>query len=262
MKMLKATIAALVALTFLGALPATAQTVNSTRIPSVQKQAQFRVLKLHDYLFGGTVSQSTGIITGTVLDPNGLIVPLTSGTNSYITGTRYPLMFQAAGGNYTAVTVGSAMGQNTVITIPDPGATAASFVLAAGAGAPVTIYHAQYQMTVANVTGMYGTTVPILAAVTGKTIVIKNIVMTYTEGGGAYAAGGVVSCLYHGGNTCTGSVAATAITAASGSTYSVLQPVSVIGLQGVGIDITNATQAFTQSAATGAPLIDIYYQLN
>ena len=164
-------------------------------------------------------------------------------------------------GNYGKFVLQSTLGQNTTFTIPDPGSSAATFVVAGGTGAPRVVNHIQVQLTVANVTGMYGTPVSVIAAATGKTIVIEEAFMTYTEAGGAYASGGTVQLQYHGGSACTGTVAATALTAASGSTYSVLEPVSVIGLQATGIDITNNTGAFTQSAATGAPLLDIYYRL-
>ena len=164
-------------------------------------------------------------------------------------------------GNYGKFVLAPALGQDTTYTIPDPGSSAATFVLAGGAGAPAVVNHITVNLTVANVTGMYGTPVSVIAAATGKTIVIEDVFMTYTEGGGAFAAGGTVQLQYHGGSAATGVVAATAITAASGSTYSVLKPLSVIGLQATGIDITNNTQAFTQSAATGAPVLDIYYRL-
>jgi hypothetical protein len=155
----------------------------------------------------------------------------------------------------------STLGQNTNYIFPDPGAASCNVVVSAGSSPPAIIYHSQTTLTVANVTGMYGTPVSVIPAVTGKTIVITDAFMTYTEAGGAYASGGTVQLQYHGGSACTGTVAATAITAASGSTYSVLKPVSVIGLSATGIDITNNTGAFTQSAATGVPVLDLYYRL-
>lgn len=216
---------------------------------------------------GGAALLAIGLAFPAIAEgPNPASTPTTTLQNDLnITGSEWingTENIQAATSlHWATLAPAASLGQATVLTIPDPGATTAFVTLGGGSLAPAVVNHVQVTLTVANVTGMNGTPVSVIAAVTGKTIVITDCFMTYTEAGGAYASGGTIQLQYHGGSACTGTVAATALTAASGSTYSVLKPVSVIGLQATGIDITNNTGAFTQSAATGVPTLDIYYRL-
>jgi hypothetical protein len=152
---------------------------------------------------------------------------------------------------------------------PAPGSitsTGNTVTISGGAGTinidtVANVQQATYNLTKANILAMNGAPVTVLAGVSSKTIVPIAITMQYTEAGAAYGGGGNISFTYHGSSTCTGTVASTALTAASGSTYSQFMPVSnSVTAQALGIDITNATGAFTDGGtSTGTATITIKY---
>lgn len=122
-----------------------------------------------------------------------------------------------------------------------------------------------FNLTSANITGMFATPVAVLPAPgAGKALVINQIVFTMTTTSTAYTGGGAVSFVYHGTatNAASGTIAAAVITAGAGTSTTTLGPAGGAGTTvpaNTGIDITNATQAF--AAGTGTAKIQIYYSI-
>ena len=128
---------------------------------------------------------------------------------------------------------------------------------------------AQYAVVSLNSTallGLHTTPFSILAAPgTGFTYVVDNIVFEMNATSTAYAAGGAVTFVYHGGSTVvhTGSVAASIITATGPTTtFTQLGPAVVAGgttlATNTGIDATCATSFTT---GTGTAKVYIAYTI-
>lgn len=116
-------------------------------------------------------------------------------------------------------------------------------------------------LTSANILAMNGTPVSVLAAPgAGLGLLVSKIEFVMTTTATAYAAGGAVSFVYHGGsvNAAGGTIPASIITAAAGTSYTFLGPATSATVPiNTGIDITNATAAFT--TGTGTAVIKITY---
>ena len=204
-----------------------------------------------------TILRGTGTIAGLDL------------ANECLTGSVLPPANGGSGVGGAAPTNGQVLIGNTSSGVYAPGAitsNAGTLAITLGAGtinieAAQPILKATFNLTAANIKAMYGAPVTILPGVAGKTICVESADMTYTEATAVFAAGGVVQLVTHTGAVAvTGSVGAAAITAAAAS-YSVLNGISYIGIQGDGIDITNLTGAFTSATGTGSAVINIYYRL-
>lgn len=123
---------------------------------------------------------------------------------------------------------------------------------------PVTI-----PVSSANILAMNGAPVSLVAAPpAGFSLVVDSILFEMITTSTQYAGGGVVSFPYHGGsvNTHTGTIPAAVVTAAAGTTLTLLGPAT--GANGstvptaTGIDITNATAAFTTGTGTAKVIMD------
>lgn len=125
---------------------------------------------------------------------------------------------------------------------------------------------ATFTLTAANIIAMNGTPITILAAPgTGKALIPALIMFEMTTTSTAFTGGGAVEFYYHGTttNVVTGTIPASVVTAAAGTSYTLLGPAAATNgttvLANTGIDITNATAAF--AAGTGTAKIEILYNL-
>ena len=132
---------------------------------------------------------------------------------------------------------------------------------------PNVLQFSSVPLSSANILAMNGTPVSILAAPgAGKAIVVDAVLFEFLVGGTQYASGGAVNFQYHGGSA-TGVFGAVTITAASvngaASFNQYLQPIGQATGQAItantGIDITNATGAFT--TGTGTAIVKIWYSI-
>lgn len=117
------------------------------------------------------------------------------------------------------------------------------------------IQTATFNLSSANILAMNGAPVTILAAQgASTTIIVDQIALAMTTTSTQYASGGVVSFQYHGASTnlMSTTIAAGVITAGAGTSLTALgEANSQTGVSNVGIDITNATGAFTTGTGTG-----------
>lgn len=119
----------------------------------------------------------------------------------------------------------------------------------------------------ASILAMEATPVSILAAPgAGLAIVVDSIIFKMVATSTAYASGGAVSFVYHGGSVAahSGSIPATVVNAGSaGTSYTQLGPPTATNgttlTANTGIDITNATGAFT--TGTGTAVVYIEYHI-
>lgn len=112
-------------------------------------------------------------------------------------------------------------------------------------------------VTSANILAMFATPVLMLAAPpTGYLILVNNILVEIITTATQYASGGVVTFVYHGGAVAVhaGSITAATINAAAATVFNQLGPaVAASGSivpTATGVDITNATGAFTTGTGT------------
>ena len=131
---------------------------------------------------------------------------------------------------------------------------------------PNAMQLASVALTAAQIIAMSATPVSILPAPgAGKALVVNDIVVEAKTTSTQFTGGGAVSCVYHGGATAchAGSVPASVITAAAGTTATQLgPPVATNGTTlpaNTGIDVTNATAAF--AAGTGTLTVFIHYRI-
>jgi hypothetical protein len=169
-------------------------------------------------------------------------------------------------GNHSILQIPTTLGQNSVITIPDPGAATANFVLDSGASSAMTIQHVSVPLTSANILAMFATPVQLIAApAAGMNIVVQKVMFTMTTTSTAYAGGGVVE--FQIGNTANGAGTATTATVAAavvnsgtpGVSYTTVIPVSYTGTAATGLFISNQTAPFT--TGTGTAVCDIWYAI-
>lgn len=118
-------------------------------------------------------------------------------------------------------------------------------------------------LTSANILAMNGTPVTILAAVTGKTIVVDDICLKMVTTATQYANGGAVEFRYTNasGAKVTADIASGVITAGAATSYTINKSIvtSLTGVVSSPIVITNATAAFI--TGTGAGVLTIRYHL-
>jgi predicted RecA/RadA family phage recombinase len=112
-------------------------------------------------------------------------------------------------------------------------------------------------LTAAQILAMFGTPVSILPAPgAGKAIVVENIAVEIVTTATQFASGGVVHFYYHGLTVelMAQNIAAASVNAAAGTATFFLSPVQTAGgsviSTNLGIDITNATAAFTTGTGT------------
>ncbi len=124
---------------------------------------------------------------------------------------------------------------------------------------------AQFTLTAANIEAMYATPVTILPAPSSNQLILVDQIVAQTKPGGtAFTAGGAVTLEYHG--TAVNPTPATLLTAAQvqsatqilvslgPATQTALALVTALGL---GVDVTNATQAF--ATGNGTIVLTVFY---
>lgn len=118
-------------------------------------------------------------------------------------------------------------------------------------------------VTAAQILGMFATPVTVVKAPgANKVLLIDSIHLQTLPGATAFAAGGIVTLVYHGGAILAhgGSIPAATLISATGSNNllstgaAVIQPPANTAL-----DITNATQAFT--LGNGTAVLTVYYKV-
>jgi hypothetical protein len=122
-------------------------------------------------------------------------------------------------------------------------------------------------LTTAQVEAMYATPVNIIPApAAGQVIMVDCILVETKPGTTQFTAGGAVTFQYHGTsiNPHTGTVTAAQMNAASPGKTLYLGPntsgtIDLTSCAGLGLDITNATQAF--ATGNGTPIITIWYSI-
>ena len=124
-----------------------------------------------------------------------------------------------------------------------------------------TLNFANFQLTSANILGMNATPVVLLPAPgAGKSIVVDYIMFRMIATATAYASGGVVTIGYVGGAAVCNTFAASIINTAGPATVDTILVVGTTNItctQNAGIQITNATGAFT--TGTGTANVFIWY---
>lgn len=117
----------------------------------------------------------------------------------------------------------------------------------------------QVALTSANILAMSATPVTIVPAVTGKTIVVDEIVLKMVTTATQYANGTAVEFRYTDGSGAkvTADIAAAVITAGAGTSYTINKGIvtSLTGVVSSPIVITNATTAFDTGTGTGTLFI-------
>lgn len=116
---------------------------------------------------------------------------------------------------------------------------------------------AAFTVTSAQILSMFATPVSLLRAPdVGYAIVVRNMLVEIITTATQYASGGAVSFVYHGTAVpChAGSITAATITAGAGTVFNQLGPAvaanGAIVPTATGVDITNATGAFTTGTGT------------
>ncbi len=119
-----------------------------------------------------------------------------------------------------------------------------------------------YAVTSANILAMNGAPVTLIAAPpAGYCVIVYSILFEMVTTTTQYAGGGAVSFVYHGGATAvhSGSIPATVINAGAGTSLTLLGSPSASNGTTVptatGVDITNATAAFTTGTGTAKAFI-------
>ena len=122
---------------------------------------------------------------------------------------------------------------------------------------------AKVTVTAAQILAMFGAPVTVLAApALNKVILVEPIHVQFVPGSVNFLLGGAVNFVYHGGAVVPhgGSIPAATLLSGTGSNNLLSSPAAVIQPPvGTGIDITNATQAFT--AGNGTLILTIWYAL-
>jgi len=137
-----------------------------------------------------------------------------------------------------------------------------------GALTPATLQQAAVAVTAAQLQAMYATPVQLIAAVTGKSIIVDYVMFRFlypASGGVAMTGGGAVDVQIgntnHGGGTAVATtLAATVITAtASSDTLLGATAANITLAQSTGIFLSNATAAFATGNATA--IVYIWYSV-
>lgn len=156
------------------------------------------------------------------------------------------------------------------LTIEQPDGTVIAGIDASGGllngNSKVSSRVTRYALTAANIQGMYAAPITIVAAPgTGKAIAVRRIVVELNLTATQFASGGVVHFYYHGSTTeiMAQTIAAATVNGGAGQTILILEPVQTAGgsvvTKEVGIDITNATGAFT--TGTGTAVVTVYHDV-
>ncbi len=110
---------------------------------------------------------------------------------------------------------------------------------------------------------MFAVPVPVIPAPgKNKAIVIDSILVQTVPGTVNFAAGGVVTFVYHGGGVTphAGNIPAATVLSATGTTNMLAPVAALIQIPAnTGVDITNATGAFT--LGNGAAIVTIWYSI-
>lgn len=179
----------------------------------------------------------------------------------------FTLEGSAASGNFEGnVNVQQTLGQNTTYTVPDPGAATANFVLDTGPASAVTLQHVAVPITMTQLIAGYATPVPLIAAgAAGTNIIVQKVMFTATTTSTAATGGGVLefqigNTIHGAGTATTATVAAAVVTAAAGTSYTTVIPVSYTGTAATGLYLSNQTAVF--AAGTGATfIVDVWYSI-
>lgn len=134
--------------------------------------------------------------------------------------------------------------------------------------AETTIQYAEVALTEANITGMYGTPVEVIAAPgAGKVIEFLSAVVIHDYAGAAYSGGGDVTFKYASGATVSSTVSASNSFGASSD--KITQCVALDTSNGIAmsantaLQITNASAAFTDpGSASGVGRLKIAYRVH
>jgi hypothetical protein len=125
---------------------------------------------------------------------------------------------------------------------------------------------AQLSLTAANIQGMFATPISVVAApAAGTAVVVEQVMVELNLTATQFASGGVVHFYYHGQTTelMAQTLAAATINGGAGQSIYLLEPVQTAGgsvvTKNVGVDITNATGAFT--TGTGTAVVTMWYSL-
>lgn len=158
------------------------------------------------------------------------------------------------------VSTDSASGAVAIYT--NTGTSAAPVFSQAGGTATVS-------MAAADLIAMFATPVAIVAAVTGKSIVVDSMEFDITRTATAFTGGGVVAVQYANtangaGTATTATIAATVVTGAAGRTITARIPVNQsdiasASIVGIGLFISNQTAAF--ATGTGTAAVTVRYHL-
>lgn len=131
---------------------------------------------------------------------------------------------------------------------------------------PAEVQTATVALTAANILAMFATPITLIAAPgAGKAIVVESLAVELILSATAFASGGVVHFYYHGLTVelMSASLAAATVNGAAGTSTYFLTPVATAGgsviSSNLGIDITNATGAFT--TGTGTAKVFIKYRV-
>ena len=194
-------------------------------------------------------------------------------------------------GNTTTTVSNVAMGQASVISIPDPanavgrlliGATATpftsgNFVQASGTGGLVvdsgissatSPLLASITLSASQINAMWTTPVQVIAAPgSGKAILVTGLAWDFVYGSAAFTAGGLVTLQYKntteaGGVVTTTGIAATSVTGVTANSVLTDTVIPIVATSAntvnQGIFISNATQAFATGTGTTTTLTVFY----
>jgi hypothetical protein len=117
-------------------------------------------------------------------------------------------------------------------------------------------------VTAAQVLAMFATPLTVLKAPgMNKILLVDAIMVQVAPGSAAFAAGGVVSFIYHGGAVAPVGATLTAATVNGAASYNLLQAAAgavLLPPANTGLDITNITGAFT--TGNGTLILTIWYK--
>jgi hypothetical protein len=134
---------------------------------------------------------------------------------------------------------------------------------------PLLVQTVQVSLTAAQINGMSATPVEIITAVTGKAIILDDMVFDLTGTATQFAGGGVVNLQYKAtatgaGTTLHADIAATVVTGATARTVTQriakdLSSTATADITAIGVYISNKTAAFT--TGTGTAVVTARYHL-
>lgn len=206
--------------------------------------------------------RSAGANPKVILAPTSAPFDQLPGTDAVV----FTAVANAAAANVVTVTNAS-FGQASTLTIPDPGAASASFVLSSQVGNVTTVV---VTLNTAAITGAYAAPALLIAAPgAGKTIVVQEAsVYTASTGNTAYATGTAPVIQYdstvHGAGTVATSSGLVAgdLTASASQIRSLSNSAAALtGVTNKGIYFSNATGAFTAGTGTNVTFSITYQTL-